>query len=181
MDEWILETTRPHKHVTIFGIFFVNFFLQNKTGIKTIFFQHTSTMGNFNYKQEKRNFPHIIQYAPIKWFQLFKIVDKWISVWTSGLQKSLVHLPSHSKSLTKPLASGSGFSMSLEYEKTVRPKRAVFFTCHFYTAGKELQGFLQRALQIDPGVPRKKPRSWLTNGRRISNSSSSNRISLTMW
>ena len=21
VDEWILETTRPHKHVTIFGIF----------------------------------------------------------------------------------------------------------------------------------------------------------------
>ena len=27
VDERILETTRPHKHVTIFGIFFVNFLL----------------------------------------------------------------------------------------------------------------------------------------------------------
>ena len=29
-------------------------------------------MVGFNYKQEKRNFPQIIQYAPIKLFYLLK-------------------------------------------------------------------------------------------------------------
>ena len=32
VDEWILETTRPHKQVTIFGLVFANFLVQNKTG-----------------------------------------------------------------------------------------------------------------------------------------------------
>ena len=80
VDEWVLETTRPHKHVTIFVNFLSIFFCRTKLESNNIFFQHTSTTGDFNYKQEKRNFPHIIQYAPIKWFHLFKIVDKWISV-----------------------------------------------------------------------------------------------------
>ena len=31
-------------------------------------------------------------------------MDEWISVWTSGFQKLLVHLTSWSKSLTKPLS-----------------------------------------------------------------------------
>ena len=65
MDEWILETTRPHKHATIFGTFFVNFFsAEQNWNQNSIFFQHTSTMGDFNYKQEKRNFPHIIPGLP---------------------------------------------------------------------------------------------------------------------
>ena len=34
---------------------------------------------------------------------LFDFVDEWISVWTSGFEKSLVHLTSGSESLAKPL------------------------------------------------------------------------------
>ena len=34
---------------------------------------------------------------------LFDFVDEWISVWTSGFEKSLVHLTSGSEFLAKPL------------------------------------------------------------------------------
>ena len=37
---------------------------------------------------------------------LFDFVDEWISVWTSGFEKSLVHLTSGSESLAKPLRWG---------------------------------------------------------------------------
>ena len=37
---------------------------------------------------------------------LFDFVDEWISVWTSGFEKSLVHLTSGSESLAKPLGTG---------------------------------------------------------------------------
>ena len=53
---------------------FVIFFVQNKTGVKyyLVSAYFSLAMVGFNYKQEKRNFPQIIQYAPIKLFYLLK-------------------------------------------------------------------------------------------------------------
>ena len=81
---------------------FLSIFMQNNSRIKN-FVQFSKVQKMLIVTVKLPSFPQIIHYASIKLFHLFKILHKWISVWTSGLQKSLVHLTSGSKSFTKPL------------------------------------------------------------------------------
>ena len=64
---------------------------------------------------------------------LFDFVDEWISVWTSGFEKSLVHLTSGSESLAKPLNKST--RSTLDFESYVHSQYKRTWTKYFnYTS-----------------------------------------------
>ena len=90
VDEWILESTRPHKHVTIYRIFFVNFFLQNKTGIKIVFSFSTLQLWVILTTNRKKQTSHIL----FNMLQLSGFI--YSKLWMSGFQCGQVDFGSHS-------------------------------------------------------------------------------------